>query len=86
MSNLMPNSPQSSDIRQNTESGISDFKISGQCLKKENCYNSKTVNYIDMKIGQATKLDKRKQMMSKKLDDNVMSENYDVIIIFTIYG
>ena len=39
-----------------------------------------------MKIGQATKLDKRKQMMSKKLDDNVMSENYDVIIIFTIYG
>ena len=39
-----------------------------------------------MKPGSVTKLDKRNKTMSKKIDDNVISKNYDVIIIFRIYG
>ena len=39
-----------------------------------------------MKLGPVTKLDKRNKITSKKLDDNVMSENCDVITIFSIFG
>ena len=39
-----------------------------------------------MKLGQVTKLDKRNKKTSKKFDDDVMSENFDVIVIFPIYG
>ena len=40
-----------------------------------------------MKLGAAIKLDnKRNKTTSKKFDDNVMSENCDVIAIFPIYG
>ena len=39
-----------------------------------------------MKLGPATKLDKRNNTTSKKFDDDVMSENCDVIAIFLIYG
>ena len=38
-----------------------------------------------MKLGPVTKLDKRNNT-SKKLDVDVMSENYDVIVIFHILG
>ena len=39
-----------------------------------------------MKVGPVTKLQKRNKTTSKKFDDEVMSENCDVIIIFPIYG
>ena len=39
-----------------------------------------------MKLGPVTKLDKRNKTTSKKFDDNVMSENCDVIVIFRIFG
>ena len=39
-----------------------------------------------MKLGPITKLDKRNKTMSKIFDDNVMSGNFDVIAIFSIYG
>ena len=39
-----------------------------------------------MKLGPVTKLDERNKTPSKKFDDNVMSENYDVIPIFPIFG
>ena len=39
-----------------------------------------------MKLGQVTKLNKRNKTISKKFDDNVMSENCDVNVIFPIYG
>ena len=39
-----------------------------------------------MKLGPLTKLDKRNKRMSKKIDDDVMSANCDVIIVFPIYG
>ena len=60
------NSPQSSDIGQNSDGGISVFRISGQSLIKENCHNSRTRDDIDMKLGPVTKLDKRNKTTSKK--------------------
>ena len=38
-----------------------------------------------MKLGPATKLDKRNKATSKTFKDDVMSANCDVIIIFPIY-
>ena len=39
-----------------------------------------------MKLRPVAKLDKRKKIMSKRIDDDVMSENCDVIVIFPIFG
>ena len=39
-----------------------------------------------MKLGLVTKLDKRNKTASKKFGDDVMSVNWDVIVIFPIYG
>ena len=39
-----------------------------------------------MKLETLSKLDKGNRKMSEKFDDNVMSANCDVIIIFPIYG
>ena len=39
-----------------------------------------------MKLGPVTKLDKRNKTTSKKIDDDVMSKNCDVFIIFRIFG
>ena len=39
-----------------------------------------------MKLGPVTKVDKRNKTTTKKIDDGVISENCDVIAIFTIYG
>ena len=39
-----------------------------------------------MKPGPITKLGKRNKATSKKFDDDVMSTNCDVIVIFQIYG
>ena len=39
-----------------------------------------------MKLGPVTKLDKRNKTTSKTLDNDVMSENCDVIFIFSIYN
>ena len=55
-------------------------------LIKENCHNSKTSDDIDVKLGPETKIYKRNETTSKSLDDDVMSENYDVIVIFSVYG
>ena len=39
-----------------------------------------------MKLGPVTELDKRNKATLKKLDDDIMSENCDVIVIFSICG
>ena len=39
-----------------------------------------------MKLRPVTKLDKRNKTPFKNIDDELMSENYDVIVIFRIYG
>ena len=79
------NSPQSPDIGQNPDGGISDFRISGQSLIKENFHNSRTTDDINMKLVPVTKLGKRNKTLPKKFDDDFISENYDVIVIFPIY-
>ena len=38
-----------------------------------------------MKLGPVTKLDKRNKTMSKKFDVDVMSGNFDFIVIFQIF-
>ena len=58
---------QSPDIGQNSDGDISDFRISGQSLIKENCYNSTTSDNIDVKFGPVNKIDKRNKTASKKL-------------------
>ena len=78
----IPYSPQSPDIGQNSDAGISDFRISGQSLTKVNCHISRTSDDNDMKLGKVAKVDKRNKLTLKKLNDDVMSENCDVISIF----
>ena len=39
-----------------------------------------------MKLGAVTKIGKRNKTTSKKFDENVMSGNCDVIVIFRIFG
>ena len=39
-----------------------------------------------MKLGTVTEFDERNKAASKKFDDDVMSANCDVIVIFPIYG
>ena len=39
-----------------------------------------------MKLGPVTKIHKKNKTTLKKFDDNVMSRNFDVIVIFPIYG
>ena len=78
--------PQSPDIGQNSDKGIFNFRISGQSLKKENCHNSRTCDNTDMKLGTATKLYKRNKTTLKKFEDNLMSANCNVTVIFLIYG
>ena len=53
---------------------------------KVNYHNSRTSNDIEMKHGPVTKLDKRNKTTSKNFDDDAMSENFDVIVNFPIYG
>ena len=39
-----------------------------------------------MKLGPVTKLDRRNKRTLIKFDVNVMSVNFDVIVVFLIYG
>ena len=39
-----------------------------------------------MKLGSVTKPDKRNKIRSRYFEDNVMSKNYAIIAIFSIYG
>ena len=80
------NSSQSSDIGQNSDGVFSDFWISSQSLIKEICHNSRTTGDIDMNHAPVTKLEKRKKTTPRKFNDDVMSANCDVHVIFPIYG
>ena len=81
----IPYLSQSSDINKNSGGCISDFWISGQSLIKRDCHNSRPSEYIDMKLGPVTKLEKRNKATSKKIDNDAMSENIDVVAISSIY-
>ena len=51
--------PQSPDIGQNSDGGISDFQISCQPFIEENCHNSRTSDDIYVKLGPVTKLEEK---------------------------
>ena len=53
---------------------------------KKNCYNSRTSDDTDMKLGPVTKLDKRNKTTFKKTDDDAMSSNCDIRVVFPIYS
>ena len=59
--------PQSSDIGQNSDGGISDFRVSAQSLLNEKSHNSRTSNDTDMKLAPVTKLGKSNMTRSKNL-------------------
>ena len=80
------NLPQFLNTGQNSDGGISDFRVSSQSLKKENCHNYRTSDNIGMKLEPATKRDKRNKTTSKDFVEDVISGNCDVIVIFQIYG
>ena len=75
--------PQSLDIGQNLDGGVFDFLISDQSLINVNGHNSS--DDTDMKLGPVTKLDKRNKATSK-IDNDVISTNCDIVVIFPIYG
>ena len=79
----IPNSPQSPDIGQNSDEGVSDFRISVESFINK---NTRTSYDIHIKLGPVTKLDKGNTEMSKTFDDDAMSANCDVIVFFPIYG
>ena len=80
------NLPQSPDTGQNSDGDISDFQISGQSLMNENCHKSRTSHDIDIKLRPVTKLSKKNAATSKIFEEDIMSINCDVIVIFLIYG
>ena len=82
MSELAP----SSDVSQNPYRIIFDFWISVKFLIQKNCYNSRTTNDIDIKLGPVTKPDNLNKTAAKNVDDGFLLENCDVIVIFPIYG
>ena len=69
-------------MRQNSDRGNFDFRISAQSFIKENCHNSRTGDDIDMKLGPITKFGKRNKTPSKKIDDDVMSETFTSLSFF----
>ena len=51
---------------ENSGGDISDFRISGKSLMKENGHNSRTSDNIEIKLGPVTKLNNRNKTMSKE--------------------
>ena len=65
---------------------MSDFQISGQSFIKENFHNTRSSDDTDINLGSVTILNKRSKTTSKKITNDVSSENCDVIVIFRIFG
>ena len=80
MPNLVPITCPSLQILGKTQTGV--FPISGEYLIKENCYNSRTSDDIDMKLGPVTKLDKRNKTTSKNLTLMSCRENVTSLLFF----
>ena len=75
----MSNLPQSSDIKQNSDGGISDFWTSGQFLIKENCHNSRISDDIDTKFGPVTKTDKRNKTARQRQNNLTMTSCQKIV-------
>ena len=57
-----------------SDGAIFNFQISGQIFINENCHNSRTSNYIGMKLERMAKLNKKTTTVAM-FDDDVMSSN-----------
>ena len=85
--NLVSLTCPSFQISGKTQTGV--FPISGFLFsisykrKSSQLQNSRTSDDINMKLGSVTKLDKRNKNPLRKSDDDVISENYNVIVIFS---
>lgn len=77
-------SPQKQEKIQAEVYSISKFLI--KSLINKNCLNSRTIYDIGMKLESLSKLGKRNTTTLKKIKDNVMPVNYDIIVIILIYG
>ena len=80
---VIPNSPQSPVIGQNSDGRIFDFHISGQSLINKIVVTPEPG--VDMKLGPVTKLDKRNWATSEKFDDDIMLDNCEVFVFLLIY-
>ena len=69
-------------VSKTLDGGIADFRISCKSLMKESSRNSRIINYVDMKLGPVAKLENRNKTTSKKIDDDVISANCDVWLIW----
>ena len=68
-----------------TQTGVfPNYGFLVKSLIKENCHNSKANGDIDIKLGPITNFIRETRQRQKNFDDDVMSENYDVILIFSI--
>ena len=65
---------------------MSNFQISGQSFITENFYNTRSSDDTDINHRPVTKLNKRNKTTSKKITNDVLSENCDVIVTFRIFG
>ena len=74
--------PQFSDIGQNSKRGISYFQISSLSFINENCHNSGTSNDTDVKLAPVAKLEKSNTTALRKFNDDVISKNFEIIVIF----
>ena len=78
----VPNSASLYTLGQTQTGVISNFQISGQSFIKVNCHNSRTSDDIDMKLGPATKIDKRNMATSKKLTTISFQQNVTSLSFF----
>ena len=60
------------------------FPTSGKSFISENCRNSRTSHDIDMTLGSVTEREKRNLTTSKKIDNDDITLNDDVIVFFWI--
>ena len=81
----MPNLLHSSDTGQKPNGNISNFLISGQFFINKNSHDPRISNDIDMILELVNKVEKGNTAILKTFDKVVMSENYDVIVIFPTY-
>ena len=83
MPNLVSLTRSSLQILGKTQTKVFPGAIS---LIQENCHSSRNSDDVDVKFGLITKLYNKNKTVCKKIDDDVMSENCEVIIIFRIFG
>ena len=65
--------PQSPDVGQNSDGGISDFRISGQSIINENCHNYRTIHDIDMKLNLARETRQLHKSLTLALCQQILS-------------